>query len=109
MTPDARHAILQAAISTFGGNAQIDMCLEEMSKLAKALLKERRYRGGGDYTRLAGDILEEMADVQIMLDQLRLIYGETDRIEEVKLQRLAALARQHGGMTILDGADMAAL
>jgi len=35
------------------------------------------------------DIIEEMADVQIMLDQMKLIFGDTRDAEEKKLSRLA--------------------
>ena len=33
-----RNTLLRLAITTWGESAQIDMCLEEMSELAKALL-----------------------------------------------------------------------
>ena len=33
-------------------------------------------------------VLEEIADVQIMLDQMRLIYGDTTEQEAFKLERL---------------------
>lgn len=64
------------------------MCLEEMSELAKALLKIRR--PGGDITAELANIREEIADVQIMIDQMRIIYGsdEVDRAEQAKLARL---------------------
>jgi len=35
------------------------------------------------------NIREEMADVQIMLDQMKLIYGDPKNIESEKLDRLA--------------------
>lgn len=103
-----RHAILQGAISTFGGQHQVDRALEELVELMTALLKERRNRDADEYQRLTEDVREEMADVQIMLDQLRLIYGPTDAHEACKLQRLAELVRKHGGTQILGGIDYAA-
>jgi len=81
-----RITLLRLAITTWGENAQIDMCLEEMSELAKALLKWRRY--GGDVFMSDKAVLEEIADVQIMLDQMRILFGSTDTYEAVKLERL---------------------
>lgn len=92
MTNDERVATLLAAIKVFGIESQVDMCLEEMSELAKALLKLRRspLKDQNILTqgKLIVDIREEIADVQIMLDQMRLIYGHDDGIEEKKLKRL---------------------
>lgn len=83
-----RKEILERAIDTYGMQAQVDMCLEEMSELAKALLKMRR--PGGDIAAKLANIREEIADVQIMIDQMRIIYGldEVDRAEQAKLARL---------------------
>lgn len=83
-----RKEILERAIDTYGMQAQVDMCLEEMSELAKALLKMRR--GGGDFAEKLASIQEEIADVQIMIDQMRIIFGEesVERAERAKLTRL---------------------
>lgn len=59
MTTEERRALLDRAITTFGAPAQMDMAVEEM------------------------------ADVQIMLDQLRIIFDRsTAEAEEYKLERL---------------------
>lgn len=81
-----REEILQAAIEKYGCPAQMDMMIEEMSELTKALLKCRRFCGGFE---LRNNVLEEMADVQIVLDQMRMIYGSTEEWEQIKVQRLA--------------------
>lgn len=83
-----RKEILERAIHTYGQHAQVDMCLEEMAELAKALLKMRR--SGGDISDKLVNIREEIADVQIMIDQMRMIYGDGDvkRVERAKLARL---------------------
>ena len=40
-------------------------------------------------TAAIGNVIEEMADVQIMLDQLRIIFHRsTEEVEEAKLERL---------------------
>lgn len=83
-----RKEILERAIHTYGIHAQVDMCLEEMSELSKALLKMRR--SGGDIADKLDNIREEIADVQIMIDQMKMIYGEEliEKIERLKLARL---------------------
>ena len=59
MDAEARRALLDRAITTYGAPAQMDMAVEEM------------------------------ADVQIMLDQLRIIFHRsTEEVEEAKLERL---------------------
>jgi len=83
-----RTEILQKAIDTWGQMLQEDICIEEMSELTKALIKYRRVHGAEKYV-VRDNILEEIADVQIMLDQMRLIYGDTTGQEEFKLNRLA--------------------
>lgn len=78
--------IMLDAINLFGNHAQIDMAIEEMSELTKELLKNRR--GNENRSKIA----DEMADVYIMLEQLKFIFG-VDETElkvnaEFKLQRL---------------------
>lgn len=78
--------IMLDVINLYGDHAQIDMTIEEMSELTKELLKNRR----GKENR--SQIADEMADVYIMLEQLKFIFG-VDETElkvnaEFKLQRL---------------------
>lgn len=78
------------AIKTYGENAQTDMAIEEMSELTKALLKYRRSQHG-DKTcgnNLVGNIVEEIEDVQIMLDQMKIIYGSSESEHRYKIYRL---------------------
>ena len=42
MTDERRNEILNRAISKYGLMNQMNMCIEEMSELTKALLKHRR-------------------------------------------------------------------
>lgn len=89
MTQEREGRILEGAIAKYGENAQVDMMLEEMSELTKALLKYRRaMRFGGDVAKAKDAILEEMADVSIMLNQMELIFGDCTSHEVAKLERL---------------------
>lgn len=89
MEKEERTALLTRAIRTYGKPAQIDMAIEEMAELTKALCKIKRAQAGCELDAAIGNVVEEMADVQIMLDQLRIIFhSSTEEAEEAKLERL---------------------
>lgn len=79
-----RPEVLQECVNTYGAEAQVDMAVEEMSELTKALLKYRRKeaQGSKDLEAVRENILEEVADVIIMLTQLIMIYGGRDLVQE---------------------------
>ena len=61
---------------TYGEKKQTDMMIEEMSELTKALLKFRRkLSNNGDISHELENIMEELADVQIMLWQIIFLYS----------------------------------
>lgn len=74
------------ALEHYGNNSQVDIAIEEMSELIKELLKNRR----GEENRSM--IADEMADLYIMLEQLKFIFGinetELKVNAEFKIQRL---------------------
>lgn len=75
----------QKAIDTFGKEAQVDKAIEEMAELTKALLKERRFGGS------VQDVIEETADVLIMMCQMILIFDAKTQVDDVihsKIERL---------------------
>ena len=84
MTLEREARILEDAIEAYGADKQIDMMIEEMSELTKALCKYKRAQT--DAT--VADVLEEMADVQIMLNQMALVFGDFNEEEIAKLERL---------------------
>jgi len=59
--------IYKEAVQTFGTVSRIDLCIEEMAELTQALCKYKR--------GLKHNIEEEMVDVEIMLEQLKLIFN----------------------------------
>lgn len=79
-----RKEIEANAILNYGEEMQTDVAIEEMSELIKALIKDRR----NSDKKSSDNVLEEMADVQIMLDQLKMIFGSTKKIEWYKINRL---------------------
>lgn len=77
--------ILKQAIAKHGKDAQIKMAIEEMSELTQALCKDFRGKSNAD------NIAEEIADVEIMLKQLQIIFNnrnDVNRFYELKIKRL---------------------
>ena len=84
-TQQQHRETLRAAINTFGIPRQEDVAIEEMSELTKAIIKNRRSRNKAN----KDDIREEIADVFIMITQLKMIYGgNIDEIIDQKIERL---------------------
>lgn len=78
--------IYKRAISTYGKTMQTVVAMEEMSELIKELSKDLR----GKSTK--AQIITEIADVQIMLDQLKIMHEITDKdIEDEVVFKLARL------------------
>ena len=79
--------IYKEAIEFFGITSQKIMVIEEMSELTKELCKELRNRG--DVSHIA----EELADVEITLAQLKMIYNIHQAVAEQKDFKLKRFAR----------------
>lgn len=73
---------IKSAVEKWGKESQVDMAVEEMSELIKALLKERRNDGGADKSVKLGHVAEKMADVFIILNQLIIIFNNKDKVQE---------------------------
>lgn len=86
---------LKEIANAYGDNPQIDMCIEECSELTKALLKYRRKSNsnsstGEEMSALREDIIGELADVRIMVEQMEIIFGfhnEVNQIIDYKISR----------------------
>ena len=73
-------------IDAHGTKVQEDIAIEELAELQKAILKHRRYRS----EETEQDIIDEIADVEIMLEQLKIIYSCRNDVEkriEYKIER----------------------
>ena len=67
----------------YGLDAQINQSMEEMAELIQALNKFRR--SNGTKPLILNDVIEEIADVEIMLDQLKyLLHISQKRVDGVK-------------------------
>ena len=77
----------QAALETFGAVSQTNMVFEEMSELQKELCKN--LRGKNNVLNIA----EEIAEVQIMLEQMILLQDCQDEVEDWKIIKQLRLRR----------------
>ena len=80
--------VLKAAIEKYGAEAQVVVALEEMAELQQALTKF--LRGNPDQR----NINEEMADVSIMLEQLKLIFGNRAAVTHWVGKKVARLEQR---------------
>ena len=81
MTPEQKRK-LQLIIDTYGTAAQTDIAIEECSELIKALVKGRRNAKKGIDKELKDAIIDEIADVEIMLNQLKIIHSCRKAVDE---------------------------
>jgi len=85
ITYEERKVVYEKALQTWGDRTQTMMAIEEMSELTKELCKN--FRGQPNIDSIA----EEIADVTIMLEQQRIIFGLNDAVcayMDLKIQRL---------------------
>ena len=83
-----KEEIYKKAIKTWGKDAQLLVLLEEMSELSKEILKHVN-RGKDNMD----EIIDETADVEIMLEQLKYIFGIHQAVKDripVKLEKVSA-------------------
>ena len=86
-----RKKVYQAALRKWGADLQTMMAVEEMSELTKEICKIKR--GKMDMDALA----DEIADVTIMLEQLREIYGLNDAVCDHMDAKILRLQSRVGG------------
>lgn len=73
----------ERAFKFWGKERQMLQAIEEMSELTKEILKNiNRQKDNID------ELVEETADVEIMLEQLKLCYNITNRVAEYKISKL---------------------
>lgn len=81
--------IYHRALKTWGKNPQMLQVIEEMSELIKEILKNVN-RGKDNIS----EMIEETADVEIMLEQLKCCYNIKQEVEDYKKQKLLKIAKR---------------
>lgn len=74
--------VFETALKTWGADSQIIMVFEEMSELQKELCKYARGKENVE------QISEEIADVQIMLEQMIILHNCGDAVKEYKRSKI---------------------
>lgn len=78
--------VLERAILTYGVDAQKVMIFEEIAELQKEICKDMRGANNRD------EIIEEIADLLIMLEQLKMMHHiteqELEKVMKFKIDRL---------------------
>lgn len=82
--------ILELAISKYGQDVQKNVAIEEMSELTKEICKDKR----GNLNKL--HMAEEIADVEIMISQLKLMYKNENLVEVYKSRKMKRLMERIG-------------
>lgn len=78
--------IYKEAILKYGKSLQLIVAIEELSELQKEITKALRGKLNIDH------LIEEIADAQIMIEQLLVIFGlETEEIEREKNYKISRL------------------
>ncbi len=78
--------IMEKAIKAWGKNPQLLQCLEEMAELQKEIIKNMN-RGKDNLKEL----IDEITDVEIMVDQLKLIYNVENEVAAHRKEKMARL------------------
>ena len=86
----------------YGAESQLDQLTEEMAELIVAINHFKRFRKTDNAGIAAENLLEEIADVDLVLSQVKHLLGcryEVERIKEQKIQRQLeriAKEKEHG-------------
>lgn len=87
--------IMQLAIDSYGRVNQVIKTVEELSELSQALCKILTSKFTDDNSEIFENIYEKMADVEIMLEQCKMIFYESeDKINDYKKKKIKRLERR---------------
>ena len=87
--------LLERVITANGMNKQLDVAIEELSELIQAICKiKRRDSLSNESFAVKGNLAEEMADVEIVLAELKLMFDNEDNVKEWKDYKLDRLEKR---------------
>ena len=87
--------LLERVITANGMNKQLDIAIEELSELIQAICKiKRRDSLSNESFAVKGNLAEEMADVEIILAELKLLFDNEDNVKEWKNYKLDRLEKR---------------
>ena len=94
--PDYGLNTIRRAINRYGTTPQLQMTIEKMSELTKAICKLQRavtfnYHDGAKIKAVHESVREEIAEVYVMLAQLVKIIGKPEEVQQIVLEKLEQL------------------
>lgn len=93
MTEIERKEAYRKFLDKWGYEAQMMMCIEEMSELTKEFCKYERKGQNDDEVR--EHIIEELADVLNTVEQMAMIFGE-ERVRQVQDEKINRCIKRAG-------------
>lgn len=73
---EVNQEVIKKVIDTYGSDYMLNVCMEECAELIQAISKIRRY--GEVETTCRDNLIEEMADVAIIFEELKMLYAISD-------------------------------
>ncbi len=96
MITSSESVICRKAVETFGVEIQQMIAIEELGELIQAISKRARWEHDQEGLEVLSDYIdnlaEEIADVEIMLEQLKHMNGCHIQAEDYKKKKIARLA-----------------
>lgn len=80
---------LKKIANHYGFSNQLQMLVEEMAELTQAICKYKRFENAKERVDIFENLIEEVADVEIVLSQIKMLVGEkavNKKVEE-KVER----------------------
>ena len=69
-------ANLKKIANHYGFSNQLQMLVEEMAELTQAICKYKRFENAKERVDIFENLVEEVADVEIVLSQIKMLVGE---------------------------------
>lgn len=80
--------IYERLIERYGPEKQLEMVIEECAELIKAIQKYKRVKPGHEKKVVEADVIGEGVDVEIMIEQLKLIFPNRNLWNALKRAKL---------------------
>ena len=90
--------IHELAVKHFGYQTQEDMFIEELAECIHATMKVKRIRKDAKLIPVEHIIhlAEEIADVEIMIEQMKILHELHEKVDTIKKEKLKKLAESIG-------------
>jgi NTP pyrophosphatase (non-canonical NTP hydrolase) len=83
MDLELRHEVYKKALEKWGRKSQLEMAQEEATELALAVRKYIRKDDDDTYV----EMISEIADVEIMIEQIKLMYKKSEIIKSIEVEK----------------------